>query len=272
MESSASEQTAATGIHAVRGAFTRIGWGTVENALHDLGTDLFLLARDAQGLELGLVVGAQVKTGPSYFGSPGQSENGRPGWWYAESSRTHFDMWASYGVPHLLVLHDLDTSASYWVHVTAEAIVSTGVGAKVLVPAANTVDAEHLDELLAVAASRLSGRRWEGSAWAGGPSLLPRDLLRHALIAPRLVAPHPNAGDAGRLTPEQAAALLAQVRPEALESAAAVQPEVPTLAEARESPEWLWRFVGAFGAWLIAGTREGFLAVTADAPSGGVRR
>jgi hypothetical protein len=59
----------------------------------------------------------------------------------------------THGLRHLLVLHDLETRISYWVHVTAEAIESTGKGAKILVPARQTIDLEHLDDLLAVAAS-----------------------------------------------------------------------------------------------------------------------
>jgi hypothetical protein len=121
--------------------------GTAENARHDLGTDLFLAAKDAR----------------------------------------RFD---------LLVLHDLETRTSYWRHVTAESIVSTGTGAKILVPRANTVDQEHREQLLAVATTQRASGGWEGTAWTGGPALAPRDLLRHPLLAPRLVAPHPNAGRA----------------------------------------------------------------------------
>jgi hypothetical protein len=266
MHGSKSEEAAAEGIHAVRLAFTRIGWGTVTNTLHDLGSDLFLLARDAQRVELGLIVGAQVKAGASYFAHPESSDDRQAGWWYYEPDRKHFDMWASYGVPHLLVLHDLDLSKSYWVHVTPESIISTGSGAKVHVPAANTVDVDHLGELLDVAASRLASGRWEGSAWTGGPSLLPKDLLRHALIAPRLVAPHPNAPSSEPLTPEQATALVTQCRLRQLRDLINKQPDIPDLSIAAESPLWPWRFVGTFARWVTTGDRAGLLATITDAP------
>jgi hypothetical protein len=271
MRGSESEKIASQGISAVCSAFVGIDWGAVENARHDLGTDLFLLARDQRMFDPGLVVGAQVKAGDSYFRKPVREGEGPAGWWYYESDRSHFDYWASHGLPHLLVLHDLAASTSYWAHVTPESVVSTGKGAKVLVPAANTVDAAHRDELLAVAATlRSGGVEWEGSAWSG-PPLAPRDLLRHALITPRLVAPHPNAGHKDPLTPEQAVALVVQARLASLDHFADVQPAVPTLAEAKDSPEWLWRFVGALGAWMMTANLDDLLTVAGEAPNPATR-
>jgi hypothetical protein len=70
MRASQPEQTGGAGVSEVAGAFERINWGTAENARHDLGTDLFLMARDERRFDLGSVVGAQVKAGPSYFYEP----------------------------------------------------------------------------------------------------------------------------------------------------------------------------------------------------------
>ena len=55
--------------------------------------------------------------------------------------------------PHLLVLHDPKTRTSHWVHVTKEAVTSTGNGFKVLVSAVQRVDATSRESLLDVAAS-----------------------------------------------------------------------------------------------------------------------
>jgi hypothetical protein len=92
------------------------------------------------------------------------------------------------------VLHDLEADASYWAHVTPDAVKSTGKGAKILVLKENKIDVAHREPLLRIAATTRSGLPLEGSAWTGPETLLPKDLLRHALIVPRLVAPHPNAG------------------------------------------------------------------------------
>jgi len=114
-----------------------------------------------------------------------------------------------HGLPHLLVLHDLDTRISYWVHVTAKAVQPTGQGAKILVPANQTIDPEHLDALLAVAATQKQAIPLEGSAWAAGTgTIAPAHRLRHALLVPRLVAPHRNVGAAQAIGPEEAVALI----------------------------------------------------------------
>src|SRR5581483_5669168 len=165
-------------------------------------------------LDLGLLVGVQVKAGRSYFREPKkEADSSVVGWWFRDRDRRHIDSWVAHSVPHLIVLHDPETRLSYWQHVTAEHVVDAGKGAKVLVPVANTVDDGHRPELLAVAASIRSGVQWEGSAWTGLGSLASRDRLRHALLVPRLVAPHPNAAlSGGPLSPEQAIAMLTQVR------------------------------------------------------------
>ena len=156
----------------------------------------------------------QVKAGPSYFAQPARAEDrSLLGWWYYEEDADHFDDWVTHGLPHLLVLHDLDRRVSYWVHVTAKAVESTGKGAKILVPAHQTIDPEHLDELLDVAASHKPVIDLQGTAWAASArNLPPARRLRHALLVPRLVALHPNTGFETVIGPGEALALLAQGR------------------------------------------------------------
>jgi hypothetical protein len=272
MRASHQEQTGGAGISEVSAAFERIGWGTVENSRHDLGTDLFMLARDERGFELGLLVGAQVKAGDSYFREPVNTKDGdSAGWWFRDRDRSHVDGWAEHGVPHLIVLHDLNTRTSYWAHVTKDAIVSTGKGAKILVPKENTVDAEHREELLAVAATLRAGAGWQGSVWNGSASIAPEDQWRHALIVPRLVAPHPNAGVDESLTPPQALAMLIQARIREYVQFAEKQDGFPLLSDAPESEEWGWRFVGALGRRLNHGDIEALPKVVADAPDASSR-
>jgi hypothetical protein len=268
MRASRQEQVGGAGVSEVSAAFERLGWGVVENTRHDLGTDLFVLARDERLFDLGLVVGVQVKAGDSYFGAPVRNlDGGLVGWWFRDDDRSHIDAWVSHGLPHLIVLHDLNTRTSYWAHVTADVVKSTGKGAKVLVPIANTVDAGHRRALLSVAATLLPKQEWEGSAWTGAASLLPRDMLRHALVVPRLVAPHPHAGHGMTLTPEQAVALLVQGRIRDFAEFAAAHADVPSLTEAMESPRWSWRFVGALGHRLTTGEIDELLSLRDKAPA-----
>jgi hypothetical protein len=269
VRASQQEQTGGVGVSEVTAAFQRIGWGPVPNAQHDLGTDLFVQARDARLFDRGLPVGVQAKGGPSYFEQPAYAPDGSLlGWWYPENDVDHFDDWVTHALPHLVVLHNLDTHKSYWVHVTAQAVKSTGKGAKILVPANQTIDHEHLDDLLAVATSSKPVIGLEGTAWAASASnIAPARRLRHALLVPRLVAPHPNTGFGTVLGPEQAVALLALGRVRALNEFAKRHDAVPSLEEAASSRDWRWRFVATLQHWLVNGDRNAVTATMDNAPN-----
>ena len=272
MRGSERHQTGDAGESFVNGQFKELGWGVAPNPDSDLGTDLFVMARDERLFDLGLVVGVQVKTGRWWFREEAfDADGGLLGWWFRDDDRDHIDAWLRHGLPHLIVLHNPDTHVSYWEHVKDDVVQPTGKGAKVLVPVHQTLGEDHRDALLKVAATARPRTGWEGSAWTGAASLLPRDLLRHALVAPRLVAPHPNAGRTRPLTAEQAVALLAQARLRDLEAYSKAFPEVPSLAEAAESVEWSWRFVGAFGHRLTTGEADGLRVLIDDAPTSAAR-
>jgi hypothetical protein len=267
---SPEEQTGGVGASEVAANFQRIGWGPVlHNAPHDLGTDLFVQARGLGLFNLGLLVGVQAKGGPSWFEEPAYGEDGSLiGWWYSEPNTNHFDDWVRHGHPHLLVLHDLDTRRSYWVHVTPKAVQVTGKGAKILVPADQTIDQEHLDDLLAVAATQKQPIPLEGTAWtAGAGGIAPGHRLRHALVVPRLVAPHRNAGFAAAIGPEEAVALLVQGRLRDFEQFAESHDSVPGLDEAGSSRDWRWRFVAAVGRRVTQGEATDLAAAVDDAPT-----
>ena len=269
MRASQQEQTGGAGINEVSAKFERINWGPIPNAQHDLGTDLFVQARDARRFDLGLPVGVQVKAGASYFDQPDHAEDrSLRGWWYYEPGVAHFDSWVTHGLPHLLVLHNMDTNTSYWAHVTAKAVELTGQGAKILVPVDQTIDQEHLDALLAVAASHKPVIGLEGTAWAADAgNIAPARRLRYAFLAPRLVAPHQNTGFGTVIGPEQAVALLAQGRVRDLGIFAERHDAVPSLEEAGSSTDWRWRFVAALGRLLIDGDQSALAARIDDAPN-----
>jgi hypothetical protein len=266
VRASQQEQTGGIGVSEVAANFQRIGWGPViPNTPHDLGTDLFIQARDGQRFDRGLFVGVQVKAGPSWFDRPDHGEDGSlVGWWYYEPNTGHFDDWVRHGLPHLLVLHDLDTRISYWVQITAKAVQPTGQGAKILVPADQTIDPEHRNALLTAAATQKQATPLEGRALANGVgAIAPAHRFRHALLVPRLIAPHRNSGAAQAIGPEEAVALLAQGRLRDFTRFAEEHAVVPGLEEAGSSSDWRWRFVGAFG-WLVTQGDANALAATVD--------
>ena len=267
MRASDQEQIGGTGVSAVCRDFQAIGWGPVPNQQHDLGTDLLVLARDRRRFDRGLVVGVQVKTGPHYFKRVERGDSGQVlGWWYYESDADHFDDWVTHGLPHLLVLHCLEEGKSYWVHVTAKQVASAGKGCKILVPAHQTIRDEQADDLFDVACMQKAAPVLEGTAFAGLPDGVPPGRrLRYALVAPRLVAPHPNASQDDPVDPVEAAALLAQGRFRDLKRLSDKHPSVQDPQQRFAGREWGWRFVAAVWHWATTDSVEQLEEVLAGA-------
>ena len=144
------------------------------------------------------------------------------------------------------------------------------MGAKILVPRSNTVDEEHRQALLDIAAVTRPQLEWQGSAWGGAPLLAARDVLRHALLAPRLIAPHRNIG-LREITAVQGIAMLMQARIADLDHIASEHSSVPTIQEARNSTDWTWRLFGALGHRLLTAEADALLLCAADAPDTAAR-
>ncbi|MDJ0314578.1 DUF4365 domain-containing protein [Arthrobacter sp. H35-D1] len=280
MRAPKNESTGTSGESEVLAQFERLGWAGSIDGRHDTGTDLYLRPRDARRYELGAVMGAQVKTGVSYFNSPQKDAEGIvTGWWFAEDSHVHFDYWLRHALPHLVILRDQASNVSYWVHITNERVVSTGKGAKILVPASQLIDADQIVALSDIALTQLPSPNWHGTAWAGVVNLSPSDEIRHALITPRLVAPHPN------LLPEsitglEALAMQVLLRDElertlepseiALFADSAKWKGLP-LEDARKAEDWCWRATAALHLWLYQGQATELLQLVEGSSNGAER-
>lgn len=132
-----------------------------------------------------------------------------------------------------------------------------------MVPASQKIDAEHRDALLEVATSQRLGTTWVGSVWSSQNQVYRDDRLRYALIAPRLIAPHPNAMPT-TLEPEQAIALLTQMRLRDLDFSYQDR-QYPTVKEAGASDDWRWRFYAVFRQYVEGGDPCIWYALTASA-------
>jgi hypothetical protein len=76
------ESAATAGVSQVKADFEWLGWGSIENTSHDLGTDLAVMARDARRFDHCRPLGVQVKAGASYFEEPETDDQGALiGWW-----------------------------------------------------------------------------------------------------------------------------------------------------------------------------------------------
>ncbi len=269
MRVSKSEETERKALRDVCDDFEAIGWGPVRNADHDLGTDLLVQARDERRFDRGLIVGVQVKAGPSRFRRRKRDKGGRVlGWWYYEPDARHFDDWVTHSLPHLLVLHCLEERMSYWVHVTADRVASARRGCKILVPADQTIDEEHAGELFAVACEQKVAPVIEGTALSGLPGgIPPARRLRYALVAPRLLAPNPNAHQEDEIDAVDGAALLAEGRFFDLVQFAEKHESVPDPRRPYTGQDWGWLFVAALWDWALTDSIQRLEAAFAAARS-----
>ena len=250
--------------------FQKIRWAPPEKVRQDIGTDLITFARDvaapdtkAKAWDLGAPVLMQVKGSEKEYLKPKHRRTGEPGWWFAESTTYHFDHWLSFGLPYLLVLVDETNQIAYWAQVTGKAIVSTGKGRKIFVPVSQKVDAESVEALNTLAVGR---RKYdlEGTVWGGKLNDLgPADRLRHALVMPRLVAPHPNT-ESTNLTSEEAAAMVMRNRTNEF-AHRATSGKCPQPEDWATHKEWGWRFVDALRELVTIGTSEKFPQLAKDA-------
>jgi hypothetical protein len=239
MRTTQSGQSGSQGQHEAAAAFESVGWGPIENPDHDLGTDYFVQVRDERRFDRGFLIGVQVKGGPSYFNEPERDQAGElVGWWYREEEGDHFDYWVTHTVPHFLVLVDLDDHACYWARVTAEPIRATGRGDKILVPVAQRVVPDQVIALLDAVTLTRPAARLEGTAWTTGNAVSPGRRFRTALIAPRLTAPHPNAGYESPIAAPQAIALIVQGRTKDLILFSERHSTLPDPAAAVTSGDW----------------------------------
>lgn len=250
--------------------FADIGWAPPAKLGEDIGTDFITFARDTTAPEdkdgawdLGAPVCLQIKASPDEYVTPKDIRDGEAGWWFAESKTYHFDHWLSFGLPYLLVLVDVTSQIGYWAEVNGEAIVTTGKGRKIFVPAAQTVDTDNLDALNKVAVARRT-EALEGAVWNGKINDLgPADRLRHALVLPRLVAPHPNR-TIENLTFEQATAMVMRSRYPELEHAGR-RGKCPKIEDWQNHKDWGWRFVHALHELVTRGTSDRFPQLAIEA-------
>ncbi|WP_439591857.1 DUF4365 domain-containing protein [Microbacterium sp.] len=250
------DQLGEAGQSAVQLFFNDLGWGPLPTGKHDLGTDLFVQVRDADLTDLGMLLGVQVKTGDSWFREV-TTQDGRPGWWFRESALGHESYWVNHHIPHILVMQDQSRTRQVWARLNRASVKRTAQGLRVFVPADQTVNAGVAPLWATIAAEAREGHSFEGARWSFEISDVDQDEWpRYALLASRIVAPHPNRGVGDRLDWPQAVALCVQANPMAWAEVAENRPEIPTVADARVSEDPGWRFAAAIHAWVSGSTSE----------------
>ena len=250
MRASKNEAKGMSGESYVTAKLEEFGFGVVQNNRHDLGTDLLVFVRDRRGFDLGGLMGVQVKNWPSLVKKP-SVDNGREGWWFPESA-DHFNYWLDFPIPHLMVLFDDAAKESYWVHITEDVVQSTGKGKKIFIPRENVLNKESIPSLIEIALSKLPQPSWEGSILEGISEIPDEVRLRYALIAPRLIAPHPNL-TVSDISSVEAIALLSLMR---VNEVIARYKEVQELLDpekSAKSDDPLWRLYSTLFEWVVNG-------------------
>jgi len=267
MRLSRADQIGEAGQAAVISFFNDLGWGPLPTGKHDLGTDAFVQVRADDLLDLGMMLGVQVKTGDSWFGRPAEVE-GQAGWWFAEDSDKHRSYWTDHHIPHLLVLQDESRTRRHWVRLDRTTIESTGKGIKVFVPAHQVLAEGAAEEWISLVAEARKLHSFEGASWTFNIAQVPEsEWPRYALLAPRIVAPHPNQGHAHDINWAEALALAVQAEHQRWDGFAEARENVPSAAEAAKSDDVGWRFAAAVYQWMNGPTDQLEYLAEADLPA-----
>lgn len=263
-----AERIASAGVDDAAANFSKFNWNPLRNKPKKPGTDFWVRARRIEGGELARFIGVRVRTGDSYFGTPGYN-NGAAGWWHDGLDARHVEHWFHDSNTHLLVLHDHHTKVSYWEHVNRDTAVPTGDTYKMFVPESQTVEKANLEDLIeAVFAEPETGRDIEHIGPAEADRSVDTELpLRFALIVPRLVAPHNVGGRGEAITSEQGVALLAQGRFRDLMRIAKESDDVPDPRQVPEGADWGWQLTAAFWEWATDDLIDRLRAVVGSAPN-----
>jgi tetratricopeptide (TPR) repeat protein len=105
----------------------------VDQAGTDYGVDAHIEVTDADGVETGRQIAAQVKTGKHFF-----KKKTDDGFVHRPEDR-HVRYWKDYALPVILILVDPRTREAYWEF--TDHVTSTGKGWKIVVPRANVFGA-----------------------------------------------------------------------------------------------------------------------------------
>ncbi|MFE4951054.1 DUF4365 domain-containing protein [Leifsonia sp. NPDC056665] len=263
MEQSHQDQLGEAGQSAIVLFFNDLGWGPLTTGKHDLGTDVFVQVREelqtaeeSHLVDLGMLLGVQVKTGDSWFSEPA-NRDGRSGWWFRERDHRHEEYWVNHHIPHILIMQTESRDVQVWARLDRDSIEDTGAGIRVFVPADQSIGRAAAQQWAGLVAEARKLQSFEGSRWSFNITQVPpSDWPRYALLASRIVAPHPNRGTANGINWAEAVALCIQATPERWLEASERGDGVPTPTEAEDSNEAGWRFAGAIYRW-ITGSGQG---------------
>ncbi|MEU7004166.1 DUF4365 domain-containing protein [Nonomuraea sp. NPDC046570] len=145
MRVDASVHVERAGVAALaKAAHERLGWLCREQPVNDFGVDAILELVE-NGHTAGRLLGAQIKSGTSWFNKPT-----RDGWTFRFNDE-HAQYWFDYDIPVVIVLHDPISGTLYWQSLSHDTAESTGKDWKVTVPADQQIDQASVPALTSLA-------------------------------------------------------------------------------------------------------------------------
>lgn len=265
-----SNSLGSVGENVVKGIFLKFGW-TVSKPDPDFGIDLEVSPKDRH-----YPFAVQVKSGQSFFRRPKYKDQKLLGWWYRSNKPNHHKQWTN-GAPVLLVLYDNDKDAAYWVHVTESKVEEHSAVWKIFVPVEQTLDKNHQNEIQQILYEFYSQPPTSGMSWNNNLETITRNnQIRHALLTPRIIAPHPN--NYHDLSGIEVLAIHVLMREELDQAWYYDDKEIPaylpfpipkSFSQACDSDDWSWNAAAAIHKYLCHGDSTLILnldtkAVTAD--------
>src|SRR5437867_1653418 len=117
LKRTASDATARAGVYAVGKLIEKeLGWIFRDQPPSDYGIDAQIETVEPGGQLKGRLLGAQIKSGRSYF-----DEVHGSGYVY-RGEKKHLHYWLEHVLPVIVVLHDPDNDVCYWQAVTPDTI------------------------------------------------------------------------------------------------------------------------------------------------------
>ncbi len=153
MSAPISDRIAQRGVALAMGAFEALSFAFRVQHDEDYGVDAHAeLIEDGQ--PTGMLLGIQLKTGPSYF-----KESQGDSYVFRADSR-HVEYWFDHCLPVLICLCDLDSRRVHWQAVDAETATSTGKGFKILIPMSQKLDSNSESNLRNLLTPVVAGTRY----------------------------------------------------------------------------------------------------------------
>ncbi|MEU8512972.1 DUF4365 domain-containing protein [Kitasatospora sp. NPDC048722] len=243
MDVATTEITGRRGATLVEELFLEAYWVPREIKDTDVGVDFYVeVATHGQGT--GRHIAAQVKTGPSFFGSPSGN-----GWWFPFGDK-YRQYWLNHDLPVIIVLVDLESRTAYWQAVTADTVRSTGEGWKIEVPREQVLG----DGSLAALSALVDEPRPRGdralTSFYDDLGMLPREAVGPLA---RLHAGVPGPDLKARRPVERLAATLAQMRDTPDAACELLLDRTPRWLSGHTNKSTVWKGPDQGEVWLAVG-------------------